>query len=253
MLTGLSCAVELAEIYMLQIDSKVRSLLGNSCWLYQRYIDDLLIGLTSALALRALETVIKNIDPHILILRDNSDTVDNVVFLDLVISISGDSLDYMTHHKPGNLHMFLPFSSQHAEGVKSGLVIGELTRHRRTCKNEEDFSKNVAFICGKFRQRGYPAEMLSKCRSKVLWQNKQRETSLESHVDELRPMMFKIQFFTGAEKLRISSCMRHALKLVDQTNCFRPITCFTSAPSLFVQRHRRFFGARLLPREVGGN
>ena len=67
----------------------------------------------------------------------------SVEFLDMTISIDGQSITTTLFEKAMNLYQFIPPHSAHPPGVLTGTVFGNIIRIYLLCSNQEDIERMV--------------------------------------------------------------------------------------------------------------
>ena len=159
---GLACGAQLANCYLRAMDLKVQSSF-NSIRVYIRYIDDVLIISTEDIIQQVL-VMFNAFDDHISISHDEAEGLHSkrVSFLDLDIELLPAGIRYGTYRKPLATFCYLPFESCHSIQCKSAVIHTELIRLARTCSNEDKFDAEALFTLSRFRERGYPIELLRK-------------------------------------------------------------------------------------------
>ena len=82
-------------------------------------------------------------------------------FLDLNIRLSNGKIFTETHHKPLNLHLYIPPKSAHPPKVLFGLISGALRRFWLQNTSNERYRLNVSFLFEKLCQRGHNKTLLT--------------------------------------------------------------------------------------------
>ena len=77
------------------------------------------------------------------------------VFLDLNIEINRGKIKTSTHHKPLNLHLYIPPKSAHPPKVLYGLIAGSIRRFWLQNSNPKDYRKNIVFLFDRLVARGH--------------------------------------------------------------------------------------------------
>jgi hypothetical protein len=133
--------------------------------------------------------------------------VDNLIFLDLEISIEPDrSISFKSYQKPMNLYLYIPPGSAHPKNMLYGLVYGRLRAYRLQNTNTDDFVKMSLLLGKRLCARGYSLATLlpifKKASEKLLlltrYQILYRTPLLEpppadTTVDEDKPLIFHIE------------------------------------------------------------
>lgn len=154
-------------------------------------------------------------------------------FLDLYITFDG-SVSYCTYRKPGCSYSYVPFNSCHPFATKNGIVRTEVARLHRTCKQKEDFLREVLFFKAKAKACGYP----SACFDRVLNGNGTFRSVQCPRPANNDVVPFKLRYFHGAECLRISKHYHDCA--VSLNKDFDIVVCYMANKNLFRQRFGRF-------------
>ena len=88
------------------------------------------------------------------------DPSSSVQFLDLLISILGQSIICSMFQKPMNLHLYIPPRSAHPPGVLQGLISGWFYRCLSLCTHRSDALDNIRSLWHYLVSRGYQAPTL---------------------------------------------------------------------------------------------
>lgn len=84
-----------------------------------------------------------------------SDLSDEVVFLDMRISIKNGKYETSLFAKPLALHLYLPPHSAHPPGCTVGLVMGNVLRIYQLCSREQDVERELRVFYQRLRDRGH--------------------------------------------------------------------------------------------------
>ena len=127
--------------------------------LYRRFIDDC-VGATSSTReeLNQFITAAYSFHPSLKYTWEISDT--SLAFLDIKLSIEGNSLCTSVHYKPTDSHSYLLYSSSHLSHVKNYIPYSQFLRLRRLCSEDSDFSFKSEEMCDFFAKHGYPASVV---------------------------------------------------------------------------------------------
>jgi len=141
---GSSCFPSIAIIFLYMIErSLVRSVLGSSCLVFKRYLDDMFAVFTSKTAALSFFTRYNSLVQGIEITWSNE--VDGgVVFLDLLFFkgprfLICNSLDSKLYQKPNNAFLYLHFKSFHSESARTSWVVDRLKTMVRYCSSLDDY------------------------------------------------------------------------------------------------------------------
>ena len=105
------------------------------------------------------------------------ETGQTVNFLDVKFTLNGDKIDTTIFYKPTDCHSYLRFDSFHPAKCIQSIPYSQFLRLRRICSRDEDFHTEVERMCGFFKKRGYPSQVLSSAVTKSSKSN--RNTLLE--------------------------------------------------------------------------
>ena len=183
--TGLNCGVQLASIYLSEMDLVVSEALHANMYAYKRFVDDILI-ITDAATEQILD-YFQRFGDGLTITHETDEDSLHTHFLDLMIDIRDASLSWSTYRKPMNMYDYVPGNSSHSAHTKQALVKTELVRLLKTNSCEDAYEYNRDFFLGKLNKRGhdvlatrcvahtYPycakQSILEKCSKKVSDQN----------------------------------------------------------------------------------
>ena len=230
--TGCSCAVELANLFLLELDHAVICKYDNIL-LYRRYVDDLLIMAGINLDMQHVLEFMNKWMASISISREAGESADSVHFLDVTYTLGDGPVDYKTYRKPQNSYAYVPWNSSHARACLKGIVHTELRRMSRTCRSSDDFVKQVAFFRGRLFKRGYPRMQVDRIIDDFEF------VSSSSQGCKRNIVPFKMTYCHGAEQVCIGEILKCHAEIIENIN-ISPIQCFTSDRSLFRKRFHRF-------------
>ena len=236
---GLSCAVQLGNIYLEGLDEFVVRTFSANLHFYRRFVDDILIiGIIDDVA-----DFLERINSwHPSIRCTHVISKERITFLDLDISQGRNGFEYCTFRKPQCQYLYCPAISNHSHAVRCALILGELTRLLVTNSSEAAFNFEVARFRGHLVQKGYSDKDFRACLTRRNWLHRHQHIAKIPPACEQFTAPFIIDYWIGAEALHISSIMRKSLFLLPEmqrARC-RIVTCFTSAANLFRRRFRRF-------------
>ena len=127
--TGLSCATQIANIFMLSFDIEAARSLRSSLLLYKRFVDDAIVFVHPSVSLNSLLVLFNSWCPGIVITNDEGHAQGlGTSFLDLSIEITRSAINYATFRKPLNSYAYLPFISSHPSSTLRGIVSTECYR-----------------------------------------------------------------------------------------------------------------------------
>ena len=242
MTTGLSCACQIANLFLRGLDRMVARDFNMHLLAYKRFIDDILVVTRTRQIISEILAAMNNWQSAITVTQDADENPKSVHFLDLWIHVSGAQVKYETYRKPLCLYMYTPFNSCHPFSVKRGIVLTELRRLLLTNSCESDFDHHRQLLFSKLKARGYPWALLDEASQQRLWANKQTLLSRQSLATSRQLIPFKIKYSPLVQGARITEALyRHAYFIcADSDKPFHFVTCFLSNANLFRQRFTRF-------------
>jgi hypothetical protein len=243
--TGLSCAVQVANITFHECDLHVSATLTWMLNLYTRFVDDALCIYDCDITVDRILALFNSWHANIIVTHDAEDNnAWHTSFLDLDINLSNGSLSYSTFRKPANTYSYTPFNSAHPIGTFRGIVSTELFRLLRTNQYRDSYESQCGFFLQKLRYRGYPAEFcvptfaLFPLDSKFEILNK----SSRKPDQKLKNISFRIGYCFGMQHVGITRCLYDcAFLLPSEILCkIKFITSDIIAPKNFRSRYDRF-------------
>ena len=145
--------------------------------LIKRYIDDI-VGATS-LPLHQLQNFIDfvcNFHPALKFTFDITKT--QLPFLDILLSISNDSISTSIYYKDTDAHSFLNYSSSHPIKTKNSIPFSQFLRLRKLCSKDPDFREKAKEMSTFFMNNGYPSTVINDALQKVI--NISRQEALKN-------------------------------------------------------------------------
>ena len=241
--TGLSCACQLANIYLLGLDVLVMNALGSRQLVFKRFIDDILVVDDGSIEVDDLLALFSSFDDCIVVTFEHGESDVCTHFLDLEIDFTNPELVYRTYRKPACTYAYTPAMSCHAKSVLEGIVATEVVRLLRTNNRRRDFAFQIVFFAGKLIARGFDPSMIRRVACRYPWRHRNKilerrgKSSVKTYI-----VPFKLRFCEGAEQLGISGIMRSWMHLLDrgEPRPLRPVVCYTVAKNLFRERYSRF-------------
>ncbi|XP_073417113.1 general transcription factor IIH subunit 5 isoform X1 [Dendrobates tinctorius] len=104
----------------------------------------------------------------------------SIDFLDLKLRICGNRIDTTLFRKATATNNVLHFDSFHPAHLCKGIPKGQFLRLRRNCSRTEDFINESRQLTNRFRERGYPKNIISGAFTFSM--NKSREDALKPRV-----------------------------------------------------------------------
>jgi hypothetical protein len=132
-----------------------------------------------------------------------SDRSEQVDFMDLTISIVGDSIKTTLFEKESSLHLYIPPHSAHPPGMLKGVIFGELNRIHSLCSDPADRHSRALDLYRRLLGRGYKRPDISPIFDAALSKLATEKSSTaatavrdqeEQEPVSLRPIFLKIQY-----------------------------------------------------------
>ena len=93
---------------------------------------------------------------------------ENIPFLDLDVSLSGNKLTTDLHTKSStDKHQNLHYAFAHPAHTKRCIIYSQALRMSRICSYTTDFEKDLVHMKSLFQARGYPSNLIQKEMNKV--------------------------------------------------------------------------------------
>ena len=174
---GTKVAVAFANIFMVEIETKLINQSNTKPIKWKRHIDDIFSLWDSNM--QEINLFIKqanNFHPTIKFTAEISEI--EITFLDTIISkgerFRNESiLDIRTHYKPTETFQYTHFTSSHPPGVKKGFIKGEALRLLRTNSSETAFNDSITNFKLRLIARCYPHKMIQTTLSEVSFARRQ--------------------------------------------------------------------------------
>jgi len=134
----------------------------NDLFFYKRFIDDVIgIWIPNDENPNAWQELNADMNSDLFGLEwEVSRLTTKVDFMDLTISIVGNSVHTTLYEKPSNLHLYIPPNSCHPPGLLPGIVHGGVHRFYTLCSDESDIRTKVQEFYTKLLRRGYQRQVL---------------------------------------------------------------------------------------------
>ena len=163
---GSSISVYVAKCFMYY---RTRDLIHNPpTWLtfFKIYIDDI-IAITS-LSPAEIPALFSNVvDEHIKLTYVFAPIDGELAALDLLVKLKNQQPSVRLYRKPTDGHQFVHWTSSHPRHLLESLPYSQLLRYKRNCTSDEDFQLAAAELLARFRQRGYPEDVLARALARV--------------------------------------------------------------------------------------
>ena len=206
MAMGTNMAVVIANIFLSELlDKQIFTelpIFSKHLKMFRRYIDDCISIWTGPVNviptfIKALEFIAKplkftyQIDP------------EKISFLDIELFWYNGNLATKVFQKKLNRYLYIPYTSNHPRGTKSGFIKAELIRYARLCSNEEDFEEIKSSFFYRLQQRKYPNEFIQNVFNTVKYENRkvflQEKTAVNTEIIAL-----KVHFSPRVSKMRLA-------------------------------------------------
>ena len=155
-----------AFIFMDEIETKFLQTQEFQPLLWFRYIDDVFfIWNHGPDKLVSFMTEFNNY--HCNIKFTNESNKENIMFLYLDVSLSGNKLTTDLDTKSTDKHQYLHYTSAHPAHTKHSISYRQALRMNRICSYKTDFEKHLVDMKSWFQARGYPSDLIQKEMNKV--------------------------------------------------------------------------------------
>ncbi|CAF1563927.1 unnamed protein product [Adineta ricciae] len=157
---GSPLTLTIANAYMYFVERPIAKWASRTSSLYFRYIDDLFImSNIHADTLKGLVRFWNRLDKNIELSESIGTSAE---YLDVKLENRGGKLMSDVFHKPSHEPYFLPFSSIHAEHIKTNIPFVAITRAMRYCSTFEAFKHEEIHICMALLLNKYPIVFILK-------------------------------------------------------------------------------------------
>jgi hypothetical protein len=172
---GLSCAPNLANIFMLDFDSRALQFSGTIPKFFYRYLDDLFFVYSGTVQeLREYEKYLNSLIPGIKL--SFSYDLGSVDFLDTTVfkHFSGDSITLQTKifFKPTDTHQLLHNTSFHPKHVFNSIIKSQLIRFKMLSSFKHDYNQTCNILWGGLKTRGYSRIKFVKMKRFIFYNHK---------------------------------------------------------------------------------
>ena len=173
--TGLSCGVQLANLFLIAMDLEIHAAFSRHIRCYRRFVDDILVITDACVSIHQLLHVFFNsFDEDIAVTNEDCEDGRHASFLDVFISIHVGFFTFQTFRKPLCSYCYTPANSCHNPSIFRAIVKTELIRLLRTNSEEGTFLYHVEFFVGKLLRCGYALPMVREIVDSVPWRDKHR-------------------------------------------------------------------------------
>ena len=224
------------------MDAAFKHTFSCSLSLYKRFVDDVLVVLTSRFNTDQLSDALNSFDGSIICTNDGSEGDKAVTFLDLELNITSDTLSYSTHRKPMATYNYTPYDSNHSQSTLLGIVATEAIRLLRTNCSRASFEFQRDFFMGKLKLRGFNLDEVRRLLAKYPWQKREELIRPSSLCIRKSIVPLKVPFSPNIHKLQVGQIFRsyeHMIPVKIRAQ-LRPLIALKTAPNLFRIRYLRF-------------
>lgn len=138
----------------------------HSLLLYKRYIDDVMILWEGTK--ESFNKFLESMNMNKYNLKFTAEySLATVNYLDLTLFKQGDHISTKTFFKETDRNAYVPTHSCHHPQWIGAVPKGQYMRIRRNCANILDYFTQAAILTTRFREKGYPAHILTKLVSQV--------------------------------------------------------------------------------------
>ena len=176
---GTSSAVMWATIYYAYHEIfKLIPTHGESLLYFRRFIDDI-FGIWTGNTTTEWDSFCDDVDNFGILKWDIKEQKPSstVNFLDLTLTIQGDTIYSKTYQKAMNLYLYLPFASAHPQGCIKGTVYGLTRRYYLQNSHRSDYVRIVSLLYRRLCARGWEPTFI---KSLILDASKRIETASTS-------------------------------------------------------------------------
>ena len=155
-----------ACIFMDEIETKFLQTQEFQPLVWVRYIDNVFFIWTHGPdKLVSFMTEFNNYHPNIKFTYESNK--ENITFLDLDVSLSGNKLTTDLHIKSTDKHQYLHYLSAHPAHTERSIIYSQALRMNRICSYKTDFEKHLVDMKSWFQARGYPSGLIQKEMAKL--------------------------------------------------------------------------------------
>ena len=179
---GKRFAPALANIYLLDFDSKAKNDFKIKPILFFRFLDDVYFLWPGGVdSLMEYENFLNSLIPDIRIKLEYS-TVE-VPFLDTIIYKNNNKLQTRTYFKPTDTHQLLHTKSFHAKHTFQGLLKSQLIRFKRLSSTLFDYNTTCKTLFAVLTQRGYTLSTMRQMQYDIWFNYENKENVNNDKID----------------------------------------------------------------------
>lgn len=238
--TGLICACQLANVFLIEMDMMVQGLAHMAITMYKRYIDDVIVKLKREY-FQSLLLILNQWDPAIKVTHEEDERFDAGHYLDIEYSFVGTRFAFTTYRKPQATYAYTPFSSCHSPATFAAVLATERNRLLLTNSDEAAFERQWVFAASKFKECGYPGALIEQVAAKRQWQDRDQVFERRHARVRKRIIAFKCSFVESFKILAMQKLFNEHLKEYLNPGT-RFIVCHLASRNLFRLRYQRFIG-----------
>ena len=238
--TGIQCAVEVANIYLSELDELMMNAFADSVLVYKRFVDDLFVlWKHEKVEVSQILGFLNGWRIDMVVTREAEDLC-GTSFLDVAYELSEVGLHFHTYRKPQNCYLYTPYDSNHSTATLLGIVSTECVRLLRSSQTAAAYEDQLRFFKSKLLGRGFPIDSITGIFSQYPFEAKFKfvhgsvSDSVKQHTNIVP---FKLIYSMGAPGLRIGQTLRKHDSIIKDHNV-RPLQCYLTSKNLF----RRSYG-----------
>ena len=158
---GTKFAPPYSNLFMAELEEKIRKECEYKPYLWWRYIDDMFfLWEQGENKLKSFLDKIKKVPPTIKFTADSSKTFTN--FLDVTVSLVQEVIETDLYVKPTNSHQYLQSSSCHPFDCEKGVPYSQALRLNHICSETNYFDKHCNDLEKFLLERGYSSKLVRK-------------------------------------------------------------------------------------------
>ena len=225
---GTNSAPNYANLFLIPFETRFIARYRREILFYGRYLDDIIIILSSKCNLQQFQLDFTQICPHLEFSFKYSPI--EIEFLDIVFykghRFDRDSvLDTRVHQKSCNNYLYLPYRSQHTLHTKKSMITTELQRYIRLSSDFQHFQEIRSLFHERLLTRGYGRALLhflfnseaARYRNRAQLLKSQARKSDKPKTDSDQPILFFSMEFNATTQQFATQMQQHLHRVID--NC----------------------------------
>ena len=155
---GTKFAPPYACLFMDWLEEKFLETCEIKPWAYYRYIDDIFMIWTEGTEqLEIFLNKFNSFHPAIKFTwQQTSPVQSSVEFLDVSLTLVGETIEFDLYCKPTDCHQYLHFNSCHPDHTKNAIIYSQALRIRKRCSDDRKFDNHLSNLRQWFAERKYP-------------------------------------------------------------------------------------------------